>query len=178
MGQNQLLEFGKKLFAPGENGGIQGHVVYASTRPFDDPALLLQLTWEPQVPNVTINLYKEGFAADGVTPTLTLIDTTKTSSWDDWAQGFRSDGNPNMNCPGPGTSTGTDADLFFFSLYNQPNYLNWYNSQHGGPAPTVVPFNSQFKCYDGMHNWNQVQPAPYDGMDQFPSVTGINPTTG
>ena len=38
--------------------------------------------------------------------------------------------------------------------------------------------NSQFKCYDGMHNWNQVQPAPYDGMYQFPSVTGRDPTTG
>ncbi len=35
---------------------------------------------------------------------LTLVDTTKTSSWDDWAQGFRSDGIPNMNCPGQGTS--------------------------------------------------------------------------
>jgi len=41
-----------------------------------------------------------------------------------------------------------------------------------------VPNNSQYKCYDGMHNWNQVQPAPYDGMYKFPSVTGINPTTG
>ncbi len=41
--------------------------------------------------------------------------------------------------------------------------------QHGGPAS--LPNNSQFKCYDGMHNWNQVQPAPYDGMYQFPSVT-------
>src|SRR5207249_12020217 len=89
MGQNQLLEFGKKPYNPGENGGIRGHVVYTSTRPFDDPALLLQLTWEPQVPHVKINLYKEGFAADGVTPTLTLVDTTETSSWDDWAQGFR-----------------------------------------------------------------------------------------
>jgi hypothetical protein len=29
-----------------------------------------------------------------------------------------------------------------------------------------------------MHNWNQLQPAPYDGMYQFPSVTGMNPTTG
>src|SRR5256886_2755904 len=29
-----------------------------------------------------------------------------------------------------------------------------------------------------MHNWNQLQPAPYDGMYQFPSVTGLNPTTG
>ena len=37
-GQNSFLEFGKKPFAAGENGGIHGHVVYASTRPFDDPA--------------------------------------------------------------------------------------------------------------------------------------------
>ncbi len=29
-----------------------------------------------------------------------------------------------------------------------------------------------------MHNWNQLQPAPYDGMYQFPSVTAINPATG
>ena len=43
IGQNSFLEFGKKPFAAGENGGIKGHVVYASTRPFDDPALLLQL---------------------------------------------------------------------------------------------------------------------------------------
>ena len=64
-GQNSFLEFGKKPFAPGENGGIHGHVVYASTRPFDDPALLLQLSWEPLVPHVTINLYQEGTAADG-----------------------------------------------------------------------------------------------------------------
>ena len=49
----------------GENGGIHGHVVYASTRPFDDPQLLLQTSWMPLVPNVTINLYKENTAPDG-----------------------------------------------------------------------------------------------------------------
>ena len=29
-----------------------------------------------------------------------------------------------------------------------------------------------------MHNWNQIQPAPYDGMYQFPSVTSTDPITG
>jgi hypothetical protein len=178
-GQNNFIEFGKRPFAVGENGGIRGHVIYASTRPFDDPQLLLQTSWAPLVPGVTINLYQEGTDAGGA-PTLKLIDTTTTSSWDAWAQGFRSDGVPNMNCPGqlaaPTTSLG--GDLFFFSLYNQPQWLNFYNSQHGGTAVTALPVNSQFKCYDGMHNWNQVQPAPYDGKYQFPSVTGINPTTG
>ncbi len=194
-GQNNFLEFGKEPYVPGENGGIKGHVVYASTRPFDDPQLLVQTQWEPLVPHVTINLYQEGVAADGVTPTLTLVDTTQTSSWDDYAQGFHlgADGVtqiPNMNCPGQGaapgqgtgTGTGTGAipDLFFFSLYNQPEYLDLYNNvQHGtAGAPTPLPYNSQFKCYDGMHNWNQLQPAPYDGMYQFPSVVSVDPVTG
>ena len=170
-GQNNFLEFGKKPYASGENGGIRGHVIYASTRPFDDPQFNTQNTWEPLVPGVTINLYKEGTAADGITPTLTLVDTTKTSSFDDWAQGFRSDGIPNMNCPGQSTT-----DLFYFTLYNQPNFLDVYNN--GGTPAHTLPNNSQFKCYDGMHNWNQLQPAPYDGMYQFPSVLSLNPTTG
>jgi len=29
-----------------------------------------------------------------------------------------------------------------------------------------------------MHIWNQLEPAPYDGMYSFPSVIGISPTTG
>jgi hypothetical protein len=120
-----------------------------------------------------MNLYQEGTAGDGVTPTLTLVDTTQTSSWDDWAQGFRSDSIPNMNCPGQST-----ADLFYFSLYQQPFYLNAYNAAHGGPAAPALPYNSQYKCYDGMHNWNQLEPAPYDGVYAFPSVTGRNPSTG
>ena len=173
-GQNSFLEFGKKPFAPGETGGIHGHVVYYSTRPFDDPALDLQLSWTPLVPHVTVNLYQEGTAADG-RPSLQLVDTTQTSSWDDWAQGFRSDGVPNMNCPGQ-----TTTDPFFFTLQDQPNYLDWYNNVLHGTATTAtaLPNNSQFKCYDGMHAWNQLQPAPYDGRYQFPSVTATDPTTG
>ncbi len=164
---NQFMEFGKKPFAVGENGGIRGHVIYASTRPFDDPALLLQLSWEPAVPNVTVNLYQVGTAPDG-SRSLKLVDTTKTTSWDEWAQGFRKDANgnlvmatdgnpiPNMNCPGQQAS-----DLFFFTLNGQQQWLN---------PGTPLPYNSQFKCFDGMHNWNQIQPAPYDGMYKFPSV--------
>jgi len=178
-GQNVFVEFGKKPYAVGENGGIHGEVIYASTRPFDDPTLLIHTSWTPDVPGVTINLYQEGTAPDG-SVSLKLVDTTKTSSWDDWAQGFRSDGVPNMNCPGqfPAPTTSSAGDLFFYSLFNQPQWLDFYNSQHGGPATTALPNNAQFKCYDGMHNWNQVQPAQYDGMYSFPSVTSLSPTTG
>src|SRR5882762_522713 len=163
IGQSEFVEFGKQPFADGENGGIHGNVHYMSTRPFDDPSLLLQLSWTPGVPNVTINLYQKGTAPDG-TDSLKLVDTTQTSSWDDWAQGFRSDGIPNMNCPGQAAAT-----PFFFTLQNSTQWLN------PGPA---LPNSSQYKCYDGMHMFNQVQPAPYDGMYKFPSVTGTSTTTG
>jgi hypothetical protein len=175
-GQNSFLEFGKKPFAKGETGTIHGEVTYASTRPFDDPSLLIHTSWTPNVPGVTINLYQEGTAPDG-SQSLTLVDTTKTSSWDDWAQGFRADGMPNMNCPGqyPAPTSTTYGDLFFFSLFNQPMWLDMYSN--GGTPAHTIPNNSQYKCYDGMHNWNQLQPAPYDGMYSFPSVTGFNATT-
>jgi IPT/TIG domain len=171
----------------GENGGIYGQIQYASTRPFDDASQMVQQPWEPFIPKVTVNLYQEGFAADGVTPTLTMVDTTVSSSWDDWAQGFypnftdSTSGTPlpYMNCPGQGTATGTNADLFYFTLFDQPNYLDWYNTIHsGGTTPTPLPYNSQYKCYDAMKINNQIQPAPYDGRYSFPSSLGIDPTTG
>ena len=171
-GQNSFLEFGKKPFAEGENGGIHGHVIYASTRPFDDPQLLLQLSWEPMIPHVKINLYKEDVAADG-RQTLSLVDKTETSSFDDWAQGFRPDGIPFMNCPGQGTDTSEMKDPYFwFAVKDQPQWLDLYNN--GGTPSHPLPHDSQFKCYDGMHNWNQLQPAPYDGMYSFPSVIALD----
>ncbi|MFX5578701.1 hypothetical protein ABTD84_19800, partial [Acinetobacter baumannii] len=87
--------------------------------------------------NVTVNLYQETIASDGST-TLKLVDTTKTTSWDDWAQGFRSDGVPNMNCPGQETT-----DPFYVTLKNSTQWLD--------PQQRALPNASQFKCYDGMH---------------------------
>ena len=166
LGQNSFIEFGMTPFKEGENGGIKGHVIYASTRPFDDPALLLQLSWEPGVPRVKINLYQQGTAPDG-TKSLKLVDSTTTSSWDDWAQGFRADGVPNMNCPGQDATS-----PFFQTLRDSTQWLDPSNPKR------ALPNNAQFKCYDGWSMLNQVQPAPYDGMYKFPSVTAIDPATG
>jgi hypothetical protein len=169
LSQTEILDWGKLPYLPGENGGIRGHVVYSSTRPFDDPTILFQNLWEPLVPGVTINLYQETTQPDG-TVGLTLIDTTQTSSWDQYAQGFRSPGVPNMNCPGQST-----ADPFFkYTLAGAPTFLH-PSQQLPGLGGTVGVgagnTNGLYKCYDGMHNFNQVQPAPYDGLYVFPSAT-------
>src|SRR3984893_9657574 len=159
--QTEIIEWGKLPYLVNENGGIRGHVVYSSTRPFEQPQLPFQNLWEPLVPGVTINLYQESQAPDGTTA-LKLVDQTQTSSWDAYAQGFRPLANgtpsttPNMNCPGQDAN-----DPFFpYTLAGTSNFLT---------PNQALPNNSQFKCYDGMHNFNQMQPAPYDGLYQFPS---------
>jgi hypothetical protein len=181
LGQVSFMEFAMKQYAPTENGGIAGHVIYASTRPFDDPSLSLQLQWEPGVPRVQINLYSETVDDFG-NKKLTLVDTTTTTSWDDWAQGFRHDaaGNlmteadgsyiPNMNCPGQ------DATSPFFATLK--NSKQWLDTPDLSGNKKSLSHNAQFKCYDGWSQLNQVQPAPYDGMYQFPSTTNVDPVTG
>ena len=154
-----ILDFGKIPYIAGETGGIRGHVVNATTRPFNDPEMTFQNLWEPLVPNVTVNLYQEGTAPDGST-SLTLVDTTTTSSFDAWAQGFRADKvTPNMSCPGQDP---IDDPFFGYTLAGTPNYLT---------PNSPLPFNSQYKCFEGYHNLNQMQPTPYDGLYEFPSST-------
>jgi len=86
-GQNQLLEFGKKPFAAGENGGIAAMSCIPRRVPLDDPALLLQLTWEPQVPHVTITFTGRVLHRTEYQPSRGWISTA-TSSWDDWGAGL------------------------------------------------------------------------------------------
>ncbi|MDB5991320.1 MAG: multicopper oxidase type 3 [Herbaspirillum sp.] len=138
--QTQILDWGKRPLNVGENGGIQGMVVYASTRGFDDPSLELQFKWEPGVPRVKVNLYSKTLNADG-TAALTLVNSTTTTSWDDYANGVKADGTRNMVCPGQDS---------------QDPFLTY-----------TLGTANQFKCYDGFHLWNQVQPAVYDGAYVF-----------
>ena len=158
--QRNQINWGRAPYAAGENGGIQGVVVYSSTRPFDDQRYDVQTIWEPLVPHVTVNLYRQETLADG-TKTLALVDTTQTSSWDDWVNAVDASGKQiNLQCmgqkPGPAASA-----------------LPPYDLTQVDPFTAYTLGNDQFRCYDGFHNWNQVQGAPYDGRYQFPSAAYI-----
>ncbi|MDE3011527.1 MAG: choice-of-anchor D domain-containing protein [Pseudomonadota bacterium] len=152
--QTQFVEWGKQPFAPGENGGISGLVYYASVRAFDDPRLKVQNLSEPGIPRVTVNLYQRHINADGTTSDV-LVDTTTSTSWDDWANGTTG-GVPNMACPGNAPAAA-----------NPPAYVA------GSEDPFInytLGTTNQYKCYDGQHAFNQVQPAVYDGYYAFPTA--------
>ena len=80
LGQTSVIQWGKKAYDPGENGGISGIVYYATTRAEDDPAYAAAEPWEPGIPSVTVNLYQyDAVAPDFLGP---LVATTTTDSWD------------------------------------------------------------------------------------------------
>ena len=82
-GSNAKIDWGRVPYAPGENGGIVGVVYYAVTRAQADPSLAAAETWEPGIPDVTINLYKvTGYDNDGKPITQGPINTYLTDSWD------------------------------------------------------------------------------------------------
>ena len=79
-GQNNVIDWGKKAYSSGENGGITGVVFYDTTRAENDPRYGFGETWQPGIPGVTLNLYRAD--ANGQ-PILPAIQTVQTDSWDD-----------------------------------------------------------------------------------------------
>ena len=57
--QTNIIDWGKKDYAAGENGGIVGVVYYSTTRAEDDPRLAAAETWEPGIARVPVNLYQD-----------------------------------------------------------------------------------------------------------------------
>ena len=59
LGQTNVIEWGKQVYPAGENGGITGIVHYPTTRAEDDPRMAAAENWEPGIPRVQVNLYRD-----------------------------------------------------------------------------------------------------------------------
>lgn len=174
--QRNRLDFGRTPYVKNENGGIVGTVVYSSTRPFDDMRFNVQTIWEPLVPRVTVNLYRKQTLPDG-TDALTLVDTTQTSSWDDFVNlVYGANGSQYQLGPDGKLRDPVTGGLAPAAAYPPGKQVNL---QCPGQNP-ADPFTNytlgaadRQRCYDGWHNWNQAQAAPYDGRYAFPSPAWV-----
>ncbi|HET20444.1 MAG TPA: hypothetical protein ENO16_07555, partial [Chromatiales bacterium] len=102
LGQTSVIEWGKQVYAVGENGGISGIVQYATTRAEDDPRLAAADNWEPGIPRVQVNLYQDSNndqEIDSIDGNLTV----ELADVDNWPFGWRPDPeNPdNQTAKGP-----------------------------------------------------------------------------
>lgn len=182
--QRNKIDWIKEAYAPGENGGIRGTVVYSSTRAYDDQRYNVQTIWEPLVPRVKVNLYRKTKQANG-TETMQLVDTTLTTSFDDWVNTvYGADGKkyilgPDQVLRDPATGLAATSEGAYPAgkqvNISCPGQLPAATGNPPYDMKTVDPFTKYTlqgdvtRCYDGFHNWNQVQAAPYDGKYQFPS---------
>ncbi|MBI5557643.1 MAG: hypothetical protein HY885_08395 [Deltaproteobacteria bacterium] len=166
LGQTNVIEWGKKAYSPGENGGISGIVFYDTTRAEDDPEQAAPEPWQPGIPRVEVNLYADG---DHDHPPIGNFPGVEDVDWNsngifNGADGIVDDVN-------------NDGILNRADAIQTANTDSWDDSKPDGcPGDPLDTFYMNAKCYDGMRNWNQVRPAVFDGGYAFTSYIpgGIN----
>lgn len=75
------IDWGKKLYSQGENGGISGVVYYAAMRNELDPRFSAVEDYEPGIPNVRLSLY-EAIEQNGGFVQGNFVTSTTTDAWD------------------------------------------------------------------------------------------------
>lgn len=161
IGQYNVIEWGKKAYEMGENGGITGVVYYDTTRAENDPAFNAPEPWQPGIPRVPINLYQDS-DADGVIDDvngdghLTLADA---------------DQHPFGNFPGP---EDTDHNLNdrqdFGDAIASVTTDSWDdNLPTGCVGADFDSHGNPIDCFDSMWIFNQVRGGVFDGGYGFTS---------
>ena len=154
--QTNIIDWGKAAYAPGENGGIAGVAVYATTRAEDDPALAATDPWEPGIPRVQFNLYAD-WNSDGV------IDDANANGVIELAD---VDNHPFGDFPGP-----DDIDRNGNGVFNRGDALNIATSDSwddnlptGCQGPTQFVYGQPIRdCSETLQTWNTVRPGVFDG---------------
>lgn len=184
LGQTNVIHWGKKNYAPGQNGGITGIVHYAITRAEDDPRYAAAENWEPGIPRVQVNLYRD-CNGDGIpdvpdrTPgstgclslnaSLADVQRSDVDNWPfGWSEGgargpedMKRNGDPN----GTVFSSGDAIAITTSDAWDD-------NLPRGCQGDTFVSNGYTTDCFDGLRNFNQLRPAVFDGGYAFGSPLG------
>ena len=161
IGQTSVIEWGKAAYGPGENGGISGVIHYASTRAENDPRYAAPDLWEPGIPRVVVNLYKDT-NMDGAIDDLDGDGVATLADADNYPFG---------NFPAP-----EDQDRDSDGVFDYGDALQIVSSDSWDdnlpancPGDPTDTFYNGGKCYDGLRNFNQIRPAVFDGGYAFNS---------
>jgi len=174
LGQTNIIMWGKKPYAAGENGGISGIVYYAITRAENDPMYAAAETWEPGIPRIQVALY-EDLNADGVIDEKNGVAGVQIADVDNYPFGW-ADG---------GTKGPEDFDYNGNGIFDQGDAIqvthtdSWDDNNPTGCGETfradgVFPVS----CYDGLRAFNQVRPGVFDGGYAFSGIPAGNYIVG
>lgn len=186
--QTNIIDWGKVDYQPGENGGLSGVIVYATTRAEDDPQLAATDPWEPGIPRVQVNLYAD-WNNDGIIDDFDGNGRIELADVDNypfqWAPQYQflDDGSPNPNWTGrkgpedinrSGTGTFSRGDALNITTSD-----SWDdNMPTGCPGPAQFVYGQPIReCAETLQTWNTVRPAVFDGGWAFTTYfTFANPS--
>jgi hypothetical protein len=163
IGQTNRVEWGKSNYAAGENGGISGIVFYAVTRAENDPLYAVGEEWEPGIPRVQVNLYRDADGLGGIADNngdgvITHADVDNYPlGWSFGGVKGPEDVDRNMN----GAFDLGDA----LRVAHSDSFDDNHPTGCQGAAYTID--TKVIDCYDGLRNFNQVRPAVFDGGYAF-----------
>jgi large repetitive protein len=185
LGQTNLIEWGKVLYDPGQNGGVSGIVQYATVRAEEDPRYAAAENWEPGIPRVQVNLYKDcnkdgipdkpdcmpaigALPASGLNPTLGDVQLSDVDNYPfGWSDNPAAKGTEDVDRNDNGVFDMGDA-------FDIATTDSWDDSVPSGcqGTPFVSPNGVITDCYDGLRNFNQMRPAVFDGGFAFGGPAG------
>lgn len=163
-GQTSVIEWGKVQYAPGENGGISGIVQYATTRAEDDPRLAAAEFWEPGIPRVQVNLYRDA-TGDKLVDDADGDGIVELADVDNWPFG---------NFPTPADG---DIDRNGNGIFDQGDALQVVATDSfddslpsGCQGDNLMTTVASDYCFDGLRNFNQMRPGVFDGGYAFNGI--------
>jgi hypothetical protein len=161
LNQTNEINWGKANYAAGENGGITGIVYYSVTRAEDDPRFGAPEAWEPGIPRVQVNLYRD-FNLDG------LIDDIAPPVGIQLAD---VDNAPFGDFPGPGDVDRNANGIFDLGdAVDAATTDSWDDNKPTGCIRETLPVihgTAIDPCADAYGTWNQVRPGIFDGGYAF-----------
>ncbi|MFA5352831.1 MAG: hypothetical protein WC291_01245 [Thermodesulfovibrionales bacterium] len=166
LNQTNVIDWGKRNYSPGENGGISGVIRYATTRAEDDPRFALAENWEPGIPRVQVNLYQDS-DSNGVIDDLNGDGKQTLSDVDNYPFGWSTGGRKraeDIDRNGNGIFDPGDAIQIATSD-------SWDDNTPTGCIQTLPVINGTpvKECFDNYGTWNQVRPGVFDGGYAFSS---------
>lgn len=202
LGQTNVIEWGKTAYGPmdidnepkGEtpgpedmdhnhngrfdssNGGVSGVVYYAVTRAEDDPRYSVADPWEPGIPRIQVNLYKDA-NRDGVIDDLDQDGQVTLADVDNYPFGWTEPTSGSLPVVGPeDVDRNGNSEFDLGDALNSTTTDSWDdNVPTGAQGDRFVAHGVKTDCYDGLRCYNQVRPGVFDGGYAF---TTAGPDTG
>jgi hypothetical protein len=184
LSQTNVIEFGKKAYTVGENGGITGIVEYGITRAENDPRYAVAEPWEPGIPRVEVVLYQDNLTnATGSAPPDKIIDDLNgdgevtRADVDNYPFGW-ADGGP-MGPEDVKRNGDTACAATLSCTFDKGDALevawtdSWDDKLPTGCQGDIFTVHGQpTDCFDGLRNFGQIRPAVFDGGFAFGSPAG------